>query len=379
MNEANGEARDAGEKLRSPKIDSLTGLRFVAAAMIVIHHSRGVFGIPQTFLPGISLQHGVSFFFVLSGFILTYAYPSLPDRRSTARFLAARIARVWPAHVFAFCVAVALGLGDGRPGIGLANIAMVHAWVPATGWFFSYNAVSWSISTEFFFYLAFPVLIAGFRTNWWWKIALAALVVLGAVTLCERGSIAPYANANPSTVNRAGILYISPVTRLFEFVLGMLTANFWRRGVTSALSRPAMATLTELGCVVLCIAAVAFFSAKAFLTTSFGINWTTYLGHAGAAPAFALLIFVFASQRGMISKLFTRPIAVVLGEISFSAYLLHQLMIRWLVTHRESWMGLAEPSVYCIFWVALLLLSWVVWRFVETPARLALMRFAPAR
>ncbi len=377
-------ASPAAGTVRTEKIHALTGLRFLAAAMIVIHHSRGVLAIPKSFLAGVSLEHGVSFFFVLSGFILAHVYRELPDHRAVARFFCARFARVWPAHMFAFCAAFALGVheavaGGAHPGITIANAAMIHAWVPATAWFFSVNAVSWSISTEFFFYLAFPLLLAGFGRTWWWKLAIAAALVAGAVIICERLAIPSYADAAPHAVNRAGLLYISPVTRLFEFVLGMLTARVWiTRAPVRTFSRAA-ATLAEIACVILCAAGVVFFSSRAALTAVLGPNWTSYLGHAGAAPVFALLILVFASQRGLLSRLFAHPVAVLLGEISFSVYLLHQIMIRWLVSHRSDWAHLGETTVYIAFWAALLLASWAVWRLVETPARRALMRFAPAQ
>ena len=72
----------------APRIESLTPLRFFAAVLIVLHHGREQFAIGQ----------GVSFFFVLSGFILAYAYPRLEGHREVLTFLRARIARIWPAH-----------------------------------------------------------------------------------------------------------------------------------------------------------------------------------------------------------------------------------------------------------------------------------------
>jgi peptidoglycan/LPS O-acetylase OafA/YrhL len=53
----------------NPKIDTLTSLRFFAAALIVIGHSIGVFGFPADWPRGLATYQGVTFFFVLSGFI----------------------------------------------------------------------------------------------------------------------------------------------------------------------------------------------------------------------------------------------------------------------------------------------------------------------
>jgi peptidoglycan/LPS O-acetylase OafA/YrhL len=53
------------------KLDALTSLRFFAAAMIVVHHGHRVFG-SMGLAESLPLDQGVSFFFVLSGFILAY-------------------------------------------------------------------------------------------------------------------------------------------------------------------------------------------------------------------------------------------------------------------------------------------------------------------
>ena len=65
--------------------------------MIVWLHIGGNFGIPR--VTSFALGSGVSIFFVLSGFILTYRYPMLRGRRETAMYLASRIGRVWPAYM----------------------------------------------------------------------------------------------------------------------------------------------------------------------------------------------------------------------------------------------------------------------------------------
>src|SRR6476620_1599615 len=148
--------RDVGVE-HPRKLDSLTALRFIAAAAIVVHHSADNFGFSAQ--PGgrFLLGQAVSFFFVLSGFILTYVYPRLDSRTARRRFWLARFARVWPAHFAAFVV---LWLVLQRPQrfptgvstwwLGLLNVMLVHAWVPVWNVFFSFNAVSWSISTEVF-------------------------------------------------------------------------------------------------------------------------------------------------------------------------------------------------------------------------------------
>src|SRR5947207_495509 len=146
---------------KAGKLNALTSLRFVAAAMIVLYHSDPSFGKydPFAFL-GKGKGQAVSFFFVLSGFILSYVYPSLTSLDDVRRFLVARLARIWPGHLFASLLVLILIPHDSWIGVTgstthgirkvLANICMVQAWVPKRGYFFAFNSPSWSISTEFF-------------------------------------------------------------------------------------------------------------------------------------------------------------------------------------------------------------------------------------
>jgi peptidoglycan/LPS O-acetylase OafA/YrhL len=198
------------------RLDALTGLRFLAATAIVLQHSRGTF-LGDDILRPWPLDHGVSFFFVLSGFILTYVYPELPTAGSIRSFFLARAARIWPAHLATLALAGAMLVGWSTPGPLAANVLLIQAWIPLPNYYFSYNAASWSLSTELGFYLLFPLLIWRFAERWWWLLAAAAALVLGLIAL-------PLTHASAHA-----LLYISPLGRLFEFVLGMATALLWQR------------------------------------------------------------------------------------------------------------------------------------------------------
>jgi peptidoglycan/LPS O-acetylase OafA/YrhL len=217
------------------KIDALTGLRFFAASAIVLHHMRDFPGISPGFLNDAILPQGVSVFFVLSGFILTYVYPALDKQGETSRFFLARFARVWPAHVVVL-VAVLVVLrrnpaaGDLESGLLLpliANTTLTHAFVPLAPFFFSFNAVSWSISTEVGFYLLFPLLIRNFAATWHWKLLLALGVSVSAALLASHFRLQGHVGPSLS-VPLEGIVYVNPLARIFEFTLGMTAALGWR-------------------------------------------------------------------------------------------------------------------------------------------------------
>ncbi|MEI8341699.1 MAG: acyltransferase, partial [Verrucomicrobiota bacterium] len=163
----------AGTLIKAPgKFSALTSLRFVAAAMVVVTHSSGHFGIPQHFSYPFVLGQAVAFFFVLSGFILAYVYPSL-ERKDIGPFLRARVARIWPAHLFCFvlfCFIIspfsAFSNLNSLLGVTGANLFLVHSWIPWPKVNGAFNAPTWSISAEWFFYLCFPFLIHRFERNW---------------------------------------------------------------------------------------------------------------------------------------------------------------------------------------------------------------------
>jgi peptidoglycan/LPS O-acetylase OafA/YrhL len=82
-------------------IDSLTSLRFFAAFAIVLHHAKGLV-FSSEFMKGVPLFSGVSFFFVLSGFILSYVYSGKIESIGLYKFYTSRFSRIWPPHIFTF-------------------------------------------------------------------------------------------------------------------------------------------------------------------------------------------------------------------------------------------------------------------------------------
>jgi peptidoglycan/LPS O-acetylase OafA/YrhL len=347
----------------------LTSLRFVAAAMIVLHH-----GLPAMKLPPVplTLDQGVSFFFVLSGFILTYSYPNLGSWAKVHQFLVFRIARVWPAHAVTTIAAMIVFFPINFKII--VNLAMVHAWVPSMPWYFSYNAVSWSISTEFFFYLAFPLLIIGWSKTFWWKLPLCAALLLALMFTGRElnlPAITPF-----DTPSLHGLLYISPLARLLEFVVGMTTCLAFSWALPQIGRTPAwLFTVLE-------IAALIF--AGWFLASHILWNLETrllpptageYLGHADSWPGVVPVLFVFAFQKGAITQILSLKPFLLLGETSYSLYLVHYMTFGAIVSFLDI-TGIAGFALGCATSLAL---AFALWRWVERPARRAIRKFASIR
>ena len=155
---------------QAPELPALTGLRFFAAIYVVFYHF--VFPNLHTIVSPLrsALSAGfsaVGFFFVLSGFVLTYSYLGA-GRRSIDRrsFWKARLSRIYPAYFFAFLLAAPfrnLGFlpcqrfascrGETTLGAGL-YLTLLQSWTPWTAWY--WNIPAWSLSVEVFFYFCFP-------------------------------------------------------------------------------------------------------------------------------------------------------------------------------------------------------------------------------
>ena len=152
----------AGRRPPLPSLTSLTSLRAWAALLVFCYH----LGLgPFAWAPLLAFPFGyvaVSFFFVLSGFVLAWsAHPGASMRR----FYMRRLARVYPAHLAVLGVVVALTVVDptqrgvvSDPVQGLKQLLLVNAWTLHDGVVDAWNGVSWSLSVEAFCYLCFPLL-----------------------------------------------------------------------------------------------------------------------------------------------------------------------------------------------------------------------------
>lgn len=352
-----------GAALHKAKIDSLTGLRFLAASLIVVEHSRSLqIPVPEIW----QLDHAVSFFFVLSGFVLCYAYPQLNSRSEVVRFYASRAARIWPAHLFTLALLI-VAFNEPVNGTLLANATLVQALIPSAKWYFSYNAVSWSISTEAFFYLCFPLLIWNWERTWAWKWALSALslaaLIVGARVLHVEDH---YDYAGGITAH--GLLYINPLARMLEFATGMVTCLAFRK-LSAPLARRSALAFTLAEGAVLSIAAYSIFTGYTVsLICRFADPVTVqWAGHASDFVLFAFVVFVFAFGRGYVARLFANRVVVFLGEISFSIYLFHTIFYRLFAGISQAkgpdWPGLALTIA------ATLGASALCWLFIENPSR----------
>jgi peptidoglycan/LPS O-acetylase OafA/YrhL len=310
----------------------LTSLRFVAASMIVLLHSLLYFKWHWlTYVPQTAVQ-GVSFFFVLSGFILTHAYHA---RKFTYfGFVRARIARLWPVHLvmLALVLVFLAPRSQSFDGPGLfskwwtfgANAFLLQSAVPYLSYYLSWNSVSWSISTEMFFYLTFPFLLKNIYKTWHWKL-LASLLAVGGIILVTQVLALPLTEV-PFEVTALSLLYAFPISRLFDFSLGMAAYVAWLQLSKLSITRW-QATLIEA--TVLLFAVYWLTRGYLILYPYLSLPVLAHMyGQSGTCWLFAIVIIAVAGSRGYIGKALSIPPFIWLGEISFALYMVHQVTMK---------------------------------------------------
>lgn len=317
----------------------------------------------------ISLDQGVSFFFVLSGFILTYVYPELPDRAAVRRFYVARIARLWPLHLATALLVIGLGRSRSLDTL-ILNPLLLHGWVPVRRIYFSYNAVSWSLSTEAFFCLVFPLLVLSLSRSWWWKLAGAAALVAALIATCN-GLAAPLFSGDG--VSAHGLLYIHPLSRTFDFTAGMCCCLLWRR-LRGSIAANGFWTFTLAECLAVALAVLLLIQPFPFAQGMLGPAGTLWIVRTSAIPGFCAIVVVFAFGRGLLSRLMgSRPFEF-LGEISFAVYLVHVLVIAACARLSNTAIAAWTPGYFVIAAATTLLAATVLHVLIERPCRSAIVR-----
>lgn len=199
---------EAGSK--QLKIKELTSLRGIFILLMFFWHCKNLY-------PGGGMA--VAFFFVLSGFSLTIGYKDklLQTGFSYKQYFSRRCIKFYPLHWMCLLVAVVMQMSFSikETPVFLTNASLLHSWIPDRSFYFSYNAVSWYLSDTIFFAAIFPLICRLIvKASVRWRIGIGVLfVILYAMT----GLL------TPKEWHHA-LLYINPLLRLTDFVLGVYLA-----------------------------------------------------------------------------------------------------------------------------------------------------------
>lgn len=351
-------------------IGSLTSLRFFLCLALVFYHAREYFTCLPDAVNGIAFTHFVTFFFVLSGFVLTLNYFNLSGISSAIQFLIARFARIWPAHLFTllllvFMVPEVFKVTNAKAPVFYANMFMLHGYVPLWSYYFSFNASSWSNSTEYMFYLAFPLLLIAMKKRWYLPILYTAIGPIALVALCNYLHLSEF---DPVNICSQGLMYINPFSRVVEFAVGMVAAFFYGRFLCKYSPSRVLATLLEI-VLIAGIIWLAFntYNYREFFNQLIGAN-TSYwiLNNIVPVPLTVCLILIFTYQRGLLSSMLSNAVFVTLGEISFGVYMLHCVIL----AYRSINYPHCQSTLDCVlFYATLFVTAHLMHLALETPMR----------
>ena len=327
--------------VRGRPLPRLTSLRAVAALFVFGFHlvRWDVLDLPPLAL-GLT---GVSFFFVLSGFVLSWS--TAPARRPGV-FWWHRFARIYPLHLFALVAAFALPVRPHEMSAEsvIANLLLLQAWWLDEQVVFGVNGVSWSLSCEVAFYALLPA-----------ALLLTARLSPGrqvAAALAWFALVSAAAAALTLLVDDGyTVALVNPVLRSGEFLLGLAASSVVRSGWRCR-RRTAVGCLAGLGLLAL-------------------LPLPARVTQVSLALAFVVVVVVaaLADLDGAPGPL-TRRAAVYAGELSFAFYLAHELVI----VNVKAADGLGPLQVTGLSLAVTVAVAVVAHHLVERPARRFLLR-----
>ena len=374
----------------TPRFVALDSWRGLCACLVAMfHYTQYTLFLDVPFIRNAYLF--VDFFFVLSGFVITASYASrLASGYSTLKFMLLRFGRVYPLHLFTFGIFLMLALlkyfsarhGGPQPFESdienphaiITNLLLIHSLNlhDSNSW----NFPSWSISTEFYSYLFFAIVVTVFRRHF--------AVVMGIVVILSPIFIGLYSPKYMDTTYDYGFIRC-----LFGFGIGSLLWKIYEKYIHEhklrANKNKLIWTALELACVLIVVL---------FVTTAGDSPLSI------AAPlVFAAVIVVFTYENGFISGILLTRGFVTIGTLSYSIYMMHIFILFFVgnllfsVQRRfgieifshfsgNKFLGVSEFAsgmVYLILMLTLIASAFVTYKGIEAPGRAYFRRIVKAR
>ena len=345
------------------RIEQLTFTRFIAATAIVIYH----FGMGSPLFNNQYFSYifskadaGVSYFFVLSGFVMIIAYIKKKNI-SFVDFLRRRLARIYPVYVLALFLVVFIKSSDNvRITDLLLQIGIIQSWVPGRALVLNYTG--WSLSVEMFFYVLFPWLMAFFYkkysvfTSIFWVVIFWVFSQMVYFLVLEEHFNLPF-------YNWKDLKYL-PVMHLNEFLMGNV-AGLWF--VKNFKKFNTLYTFKKYIPLCLCLATFALLFLLKNLSGSIHHNGLLVI-------IFVPIILLLSISSHSLSNIFSKKPFVLLGEISFGIYILQvPVWILFSDYRMNKYFGLDKyddfTMSFLIRFLILLIVSAISYLYFEKPIR----------
>jgi peptidoglycan/LPS O-acetylase OafA/YrhL len=330
------------------RVEQLTFTRFLAAIFIVIFHfGEELFPFSKQPLLLLVAQANlyVSYFFVLSGFVMIVAY-SNKEHIDTATYYKKRFARIYPVYLLAIIALIAYmaAINEYHFNGLLSNLFLVQAWIPGeTG---SFNGPAWSLSVELFFYLVFPWLF-----NYIYKkknIKMIAGIII-AIWLVTQIFFTLHFRDRPDDY-----LSFCPLMHINEFLMGNLAGLLF---VWKLQQRKGNYDWHIVILIALLMLALKFH--PGFINYHDGVLVVLYVP----------LIIALSLNTGILTTVFKMKPFVFLGEISYGIYILQVPVFYWCYTTLHHFHLRFNLIGFALFVGVLILVSSLSYQYIEIPLR----------
>ena len=355
----------------------LDGLRGVAALLVVLFHVFECFDwspAPHGYL-------AVDFFFVLSGFVIGYAYddrwkPADETKRprlTMGGFFLRRLIRLHPMVVAgavfgAVCFLLQGSVRwDGTPvGIGRVMLAMLlgmfmlplypgaHADVRGNGELFPLNGPNWSLFFEYIGNVLYALLLRRLSTRWLAMLTIAMACMLTAVALHDG-----YLGVGWSMAD--GGLWTGMVRMLFPYSMGMLMAREFRPCKIRHTFWLCSLVIVAVGCLPLLWGEMS--------PLANGL-------YDALCVVFVFPLLVWAGASELTTDATTTKVSTILGNLSYPLYAVHYPLMYLFYAHIGFHGDLVPISKLADVWhvaialpVACIVLGWLFFRYYDLPLR----------
>ncbi len=347
-------------------LPALTGIRFILALWVVLHHISGQGMMLEQFVkelpevPRVLLRDGylaVQSFFILSGFVLAQSYArTVWNKRSLINYFGARLARIYPVYLLSLVVVSPFIWGamrentrsfDTKVSLLISYLFVLQGWKGNlhVGW----NTPAWSLSCEFVFYLCFPLLLPVIKGAGKW--ALAVIFVITIVT--------------PAAMPHYGVPWDwKPIYHLSDFAAGIAASRVFDLGAARLTKRGAWFYLPAT------VAGIALILHPQWMDGTYGDLNT------GLRPLNVLALLGFAWGGGILAEAVSGPVMDFLGKASYSLYILHVPVLWWFNKWAMRRGATTARSLSSLLYVAIVVAaSAVAFRYVEVPCNSRVRQF----
>lgn len=364
-----------------PHYELLDGLRGVAALLVLIYHIHEGFAFAEATNGDGSglittLNHGhiaVDFFFILSGFVISYAYDDRWKKMSLGNFFKRRLIRLHPMLIMGAIIGTISFLIGGCQqwngtitpiGWVITALLLTMCMIPAipgvayevrgNGEMFPLNGPGWSLFFEYIGNILYALFIRRLSTK-----ALAAVTVgLGVIhTWFFVWNISGYDSVGVGWTIDEINFWGGLVRMLFPFSIGMLLARTFKPRQIKG----------------------AFWICSALLLVSFAVPYISPIGNLSMNSLYEViciaLIFpfiVWLGACGYSSDRYTSNINKFLGDLSYPLYIVHYpimyLFYAWLIEKRaytwgETW------EIASVVILSSIALAYICLKFYDEPIR----------